>query len=181
MPPEIAMSRVPLLTLVAFAGLLIAPGAACAHGIESNLERLGGLRAGVDFSRTASGNRAPASRLQLQSNFSSGVPASEAAVRLVPPNGGTPIELGRTDTRGQLTFVLPTQASNDWEIQVDAGPGHRDYLELPGSENSGGVPHAGSPLPRAGSLASRWHILSPLVVIGLIGGVGGVLRWRRHH
>jgi nickel transport protein len=173
------MSRVPLLPLVAFAGLLIAPGAARAHGIESNLERLEGLSAGVDFSRTASGSRAPAPRLQLESRFSSGVPASEAAVRLVPPNAGPPIELGRTDTRGQLTFALPAQAGNDWEIQVDAGPGHRDYLELPGSESTGGAAHAGTLLPRAGSLASRWHLLSPVVVFGLIGSVGVLRRWRR--
>jgi len=178
------MSRVPLLALIGFAGLLIAPGMAQAHGIESNLERLGGLSDRVDFSRTdfsrtTSGSRAPASRLQLESHFSSGMPASEAAVRLVPPNGGTPIEVGRTDTRGQLTFALPAQAGSDWEIQVDAGPGHRDYLELPGSEKTITAPRAGTLLPMAGSYASRWPILSPLVMFGLIGSVGALQLWRR--
>ena len=55
---------------------------------------------------------------------------ADATVKLVPP-GGTPIALGRTDARGQLNFQLPAGAGTDWEIQVDGGPGHRDYLELP--------------------------------------------------
>lgn len=173
------MTRVPLLALIGVAGLVLVPGTALAHGIESNLQRLGGLSEGMDFSRSASGSRAPAASLQLESHFSSGVPASEAAVRLVPPGGGTPIELGRTDTRGQLTFALPAQAGRDWEIQVDAGPGHRDYLELPGAQQTPGAPQARTHLPRAVLLASHWPVLSPLVVFGLIGGIGGLQRWRR--
>jgi nickel transport protein len=173
------MSRAPLLALIGVAGLALTPGTARAHGIESNLERLGGLSAGLDFSRTASGSRAPTTRLQLESHFSNGLPASEAAVRLVPPDGGTPIELGRTDTQGQLTFALPARAGRDWEIQVDAGPGHRDYLELPGTDQTPGAPQARTFLPRAAMLASRWHVLSPLVMIGLIGGIGGFRLWRR--
>jgi nickel transport protein len=185
------MSRAPLLALIGVAGLALAPGAARAHGIESSLDRLGGLSDRIDFTRTASGNRtasgsptasgsrAPATQLQLESRFSSGLPASEAAVRLVPPDGGTPIELGRTDTRGQLTFALPARAGSDWELQVDAGPGHRDYLELPGADQTPGAPQARTFLPRAAMRTSRWHVLSPLVVIGLIGGIGGLRRWRR--
>jgi nickel transport protein len=179
------MSRVPLLALIGAAGLVFAPAAARAHGIESSLDRLGGLSDRIDFTRTASGSptasgsRAPTTQLQLESRFSSGLPASEAAVRLVPPDGGTPIELGRTDTRGQLTFALPARAGSDWELQVDAGPGHRDYLELPGADQTPDAPQARTFLPRAAMLTSRWHVLSPLVVIGLIGGIGGLRRWRR--
>jgi nickel transport protein len=173
------MSRVPLLALLGVAGLLFAPGAARAHGIESSLERLGGLSERIDFTPTASARSAPATQLQLESRFSSGLPASEAAVRLVPPDGGAPIEVGRTDTRGQLTFALPARAGSDWELQVDAGPGHRDYLELPGADQTAGAPQARTFLPRAAMLTSRWPALSPLVVIGLIGGIGGLRRWRR--
>jgi nickel transport protein len=173
------MSRVPLLALIGAAGLVFAPAAARAHGIESSLERLGGLSERIDFTPTASGSRAPATQLQLESRFSSGLPASEAAVRLVPPDGGAPIEVGRTDTRGQITFALPARAGKDWEIQVDAGPGHRDYLELPGADQTPEAPQARTFLPRAAMLTSRWQVLSPLVVIGLIGGIGGLRRWRR--
>jgi nickel transport protein len=44
--------------------------------------------------------------------------------------------MGRTDAQGRLRFELPGELSDGWELQVDAGPGHRDYLELP--EDGGG-------------------------------------------
>jgi nickel transport protein len=100
----------PLLGL----GLLLVPATANAHGIESSLTRLQAL----------------SEELTLQSQFSSGEPTRDAVVRLVPP-GGVPIEVGRTDARGQLSFALPKGASGDWEVQVDGGAGHRDYLEMP--------------------------------------------------
>jgi nickel transport protein len=175
------MSRAPLLGLIGSAALLLAPaelfapGAARAHGIQSTLERLGSLSSALDAGGNASGPRATDPRLQLETEFSSGVPASEAAVRLVPPDGGPPIELGRTDARGRLTFSLPAQARKDWEIQVDAGPGHRDYLELPPADRASGVDHAALPLPSM-ALALGW---APLALLGLLGGVGGLLQSRR--
>ncbi len=176
------MNRFPLPALLGaglgVAAVLLAPGGARAHGIESNLERLGGLSAGLDFSRTASGQRAPSARLQLESHFSNGLPAREASVRLVPPSGGKAIELGRTDERGQLTFALPAQAADDWEIQVDAGPGHRDYLELPGSRPPAAGP-AATLQRRLGRIASRTAPLAPVAVFGLIGGLGLLQRRRR--
>lgn len=94
--------------------LVLSPGLARAHAIESSLTRLQNL----------------SDQLLLQSQFSSGQPTADAVVRLVPP-GGQPVELGRTDSRGQLSFNLPSNANGDWELQVDGGPGHRDYLEMP--------------------------------------------------
>jgi nickel transport protein len=96
------------------AALALAPSGARAHGIETSLSRLPSLSEG----------------LLLQSQFSSGEPTRDAVVRLVPPSGA-PIELGRTDALGQLSFALPKGASGDWELQVDGGPGHRDFLEMP--------------------------------------------------
>jgi len=52
-----------------------------------------------------------------------------AAVLLSP--GGQTLELGHTDSQGQLAFALPKGASGAWELQVDGGPGHRDYLAMP--------------------------------------------------
>ena len=89
-------------------------GAAQAHGIESRLSPLRGLT----------------DQLQLHSQFSNGEPTRDAVVRLVPPQG-QPLELGRTDGQGQLSFTLPKGANGAWELQVDGGPGHRDYLEMP--------------------------------------------------
>ena len=99
------------------AALALAPSGARAHGIETSLSRLASLSEG----------------LLLQSQFSSGEPTRDAVVRLVPPSGAA-IELGRTDAQGQLSFALPKGASGDWELQVDGGPGHRDFLEMPVSQ-----------------------------------------------
>jgi nickel transport protein len=94
--------------------LVLSPGLARAHAIESSLTRLQNL----------------SDQFLLQSQFSSGQPTADAVVRVVPP-GGQPVELGRTNSRGQLSFNLPSNANGEWELQVDGGPGHRDYLEMP--------------------------------------------------
>ena len=70
------------------------------------------------------------STLTLQSRYSTGVPAAAAAVSLVAP-GQSPIPLGVTDAQGRLRFALPARAQADWELKVEQGSGHRDYLELP--------------------------------------------------
>lgn len=151
------MTRSSLLpVLLAAAALLSAPGAARAHGIQSSLERFGGLSA------------------QLESSFSSGVPARDAEVRLVPPAGGAPIALGHTDNQGRLRFRLPPQASADWEIQVDAGPGHRDYLEVPPSSNAKAAGVSSSEGPLRGALS---HTLA-YSALGLSGLLGGLLMRR---
>jgi nickel transport protein len=102
---------------------LLAAPAVRAHGIESTLERVGDHLSSTSY--------------QLQSDFSSGLPASEATVRLVSPDGTAAVDLGETDADGRLTFSMPARARADWEVQVDAGPGHRDYIELPGSAPDG--------------------------------------------
>jgi nickel transport protein len=94
--------------------LLLSPAAAQAHGIETSLTRLQSL----------------SDSLVLESRFSNGEPTSAALVRLVAPDGRS-LDLGRTNAQGQLSFALPKQANGDWELQVDGGPGHRDYLEMP--------------------------------------------------
>ncbi|MBM5790358.1 MAG: hypothetical protein FJ053_01125 [Cyanobacteria bacterium M_surface_10_m1_298] len=100
--------------LLASALMALSGSPASAHGIESSITRLEAL----------------SSQLMLQSQFSNGEPTSDAIVRLVSPDGKAQ-ELGRTDAKGQLSFALPKQATGEWELQVDGGPGHRDYLEMP--------------------------------------------------
>lgn len=107
----------------------LAPQRASAHAIESSLERLNQLSGSLD---------AP---YALESRFGTGEPASDAVVRLVPP-GGQPVELGRTDAEGRLLFKLPSQVDADWTLQVDGGPGHRDYLELPTSPGEAAAPRS---------------------------------------
>jgi nickel transport protein len=134
-----------------------------AHGIETSLQRLSSLSA------------------SLESRFSSGLPAADAAVRLVPPDGGRPIELGRTDAHGRLAFRLPGGVRSNWEVQVDSGPGHRDYLDLG---------EAGTPAASASPSALRtirhqvpdqalaWAL--PLSGLALIGSAtAGLIRRRR--
>ena len=83
-----------------------------AHGVESSLRYLDG-------------------QLQLTSSFSTGEPVEGAVVRLMQADGTPGEELGRIDAEGQLTMTLPALADGLVDLQVDGGPGHRDYLTLP--------------------------------------------------
>lgn len=137
--------------------LLASAAPAHSHAIESSLERISSLT----------------DQLVLDSRFGNGEPADDAVVRLVPPNG-EPIEVGRTDASGQLRFQLPSNATSAWELQVDRGPGHRDYLELPGA----------APALSTGFNSSRpgQGIRTELALLGLSGAAGalvGALSWRR--
>ena len=94
--------------------LVVSAHSARAHSIETSIDRLESLNAD----------------LVLQSQFSTGEPTSDAVVRLISPDGSQH-ELGRTDAAGRLSFALPPGSQGAWEVQVDGGPGHRDYLEMP--------------------------------------------------
>jgi nickel transport protein len=148
-----AFVRLPLLAGGALLALMAAP-AARAHGIESTLERLDGLVTETPF--------------QLESRFSTGVPARDATVRMVSPDGTASVDLGHTNAEGQLTFSLPAQARADWEVQVDAGPGHRDYLELPGSIPSGVHGQASQP---SQALARQGRSLGVVALLGTLAGL----------
>ncbi|WP_226398865.1 MULTISPECIES: hypothetical protein [unclassified Synechococcus] len=101
----------PLVLLSAvLQGTVLAP--AKAHQIESALNYLDG-------------------DLQLSSNFSNGEPTQGAVVRLLNADGTPGQELGRTDADGRLSLDLSTVVNGTVDLQVDGGPGHRDYLELP--------------------------------------------------
>lgn len=160
------MRRSTFALLFGAAGLALAPLAAGAHSIQTDLHLLGGahgaqLQASLPIS---------SGRMELQSAFSNGQPARDAAVRLIPAQGATPIELGRTDAQGRLAFALPERTGRDAEIQVDAGPGHRDWIEL--SELGAGRRQAS--LPLRGVLLS----LAPVAALGLLGGLARLQRPR---
>ena len=136
--------------------ILLSPAAAQAHGIESSLTRLQSLSDG----------------LMLQSQFSNGLPTSDAVVRLVAPDGQA-VELGRTNAEGQLSFALPKQANGDWELQVDGGPGHRDYLEMP-------VQQGQAQLDRISEGPLQHNPLAWLSALGATAMLLGLQRIRRH-
>ncbi|WP_231594824.1 hypothetical protein [Synechococcus sp. CBW1107] len=154
-------SLLSLPVLGTLVGLVAAPGRVEAHAIESSLDRLESLRDG----------------LMLESRFSNGEPVKGAMVRLVPPNGGQPLEVGRIDAQGRLSFNMPKGAEGDWELQVDGGPGHRDFLELP--------THSGqAQLDRVSSSSSgQWlkptqdlaHRHGSMLLIGGITGLGALV------
>ena len=153
-------------TVLAAAALLGPTAPAHGHAIESSLERLSGLT----------------DQLVLDSRFGTGEPADDAVVRLVPP-GGTPIEVGRTDASGQLRFRLPQGATAAWEVQVDKGPGHRDYLEVPGpsaTARPAQAPLPSAPLPSAAP-NSALGLVGLTAIAGTLGGgsLGGTVAWRR--
>lgn len=83
-----------------------------AHGVESSLRYLNG-------------------QLELTSNFSTGEPVEGAIVRLLQDDGSPGEELGRIDNEGRLQMTLPALNDGLVDLQVDGGPGHRDYLTLP--------------------------------------------------
>ena len=143
----------------------VAERAARAHALESSLERVSGLT----------------DSLVLQSRFSPEQPASDAEVRLVSPSGES-IALGRTDASGSLHFTLPKGVGADWELQVDQGPGHRDYLELPAAHGQARPDRQASLVERAwwsGQATLRGP--QPVALAGLValGGLGGVAALRR--
>ncbi len=153
----------------------LSAGDAWSHAIQSNLEKVTPLSEQVRR------------EFLLQSAFSTGEPAEDATVRLWRPDGSS-IDLGRTDGEGSLRFSVPADAASDWELQVDAGPGHRDYLELAEGADAQAAA-AGPSLPswrRPGVsrlLAQRpAGALQPLVgglTVGLVGAAGMLLVARR--
>ena len=110
-PPSMLRLLAPLVLLSSVLhSAVLAP--AKAHQIESALQYLDG-------------------DLQLSSNFSNGEPTQGAVVRLLNADGTPGKELGRTDADGRLNLDLSTVDNGTVDLQVDGGPGHRDYLELP--------------------------------------------------
>ena len=155
-----------LAALVSSAALLASAPRVEAHAIESSITRVASLNNG----------------LMVSSQFSSGQPTVAAKVSLIAP-GGAAIELGRTDAQGQLSFALPKGASGDWELLVDGGPGHRDYLTMPVQAGKAQLDRlSGRDLPGLGeSLAALLHP-GVLALGGLCGGAGvliGLDRRRR--
>ena len=117
------------------AAVISAASSAQAHAIQTNLEAFRNNHV-----------------LLLQSSFGNGQPAQAALVTLVPP-GGQPIPVGRTNSKGE------------WDVQVDGGPGHRDYLSLP-------VTKGQADLKRI-SDGHRPNPASPWVLVGAVGGLVG--------
>ena len=52
-------------------------------------------------------------------------------MRLINADGTPGDELGEIGANGQLVLTLPDLVEGVLDLQVDGGPGHRDYLELP--------------------------------------------------
>ena len=114
--PSMLRLLAPLILLSSvFHSAVLAP--AKAHQIESALQYLDG-------------------DLQLSSSFSNGEPTQGAVVRLLNADGSPGQELGRTDAEGRLSLDLSNVGNGTVDLQVDGGPGHRDYLELPVQDGS---------------------------------------------
>jgi len=99
-----------LASLLLFGGLGEIPTQA--HQIESALHYLNG-------------------EVELSSSFSNGEPTQGAVVRLLNADGSAGQEMGRTDQAGRLTLNLDTIKDGVVDLQIDGGPGHRDYLAMP--------------------------------------------------
>ena len=105
-------SRCALMATTALGLALTQPMQAEAHGVESSLRYLDG-------------------QLELTSSFSTGEPVEGAVVRILKADGTPGEELGRIDAGGRLQMTLPDLGDGLVDLQVDGGPGHRDYLTLP--------------------------------------------------
>jgi nickel transport protein len=151
-----------LLAAAALGGLVAlvsSPGRVQAHAIESSLDRLQELR----------------EELVLESHFSNGEPVQGAVVRLVPPDGGAAVEVGQIDARGRLGFTMPKGVDGRWELQVDAGPGHRDFLEVPTSQGRAQLDQVSTVSPQIQMLAAPFQRFTPTLLIGGLTGLGGIL------
>ena len=169
LPLHPSTMRRPLLpVLLGAATLVLAPGLVRAHAIQTDLTVVGHSHSHLEASLPAAG-----SKLELASHFSTGLPARDASVLLIPAQGGTPIELGRTNADGRLAFALPAGTGRNAEIQVDAGAGHRDWIEL--SELGGPVRQAAVPW---GALRGNLLTLAPFAALGLLGGLARLNRRR---
>lgn len=115
-----------------------------AHAIESALEYLDG-------------------DLQLRSSFSTGAPAAGAVVRLLNADGSAGAELGQLDAKGALHLTLPALEEGTVDLQIDGGPGHRDYLALPIRQGRVEIDAVGHSRP------------SIITLIALLGGAGASL------
>jgi len=153
------MSRFRLPVLLA-AGFALAPVAVQAHAIQTDIELLGGP------AHSHASIPGDSGRIQLHSAFSTGEPARDASVRLIASATAEPVLLGRTDSQGRLAFSLPKGTRRDAEIQIDAGSGHRDWIDL--AEIRQGRLQAAGP---ASSLRGSLQSLAPLAVLGLLGGL----------
>ncbi len=174
--PTPHLAWLPLSLAACTAGLLsLDVRMAHAHGIESSVERLTALNASLQAKPGSAATTATAAStaVAVSSRFGNGEPAAEAVVRLLPPEG-EPIELGRTDASGQLKFQLPRQARGDWELQVDAGPGHRDYLNLSETGLTGDAPSNANGNARRGPSLPTVGLLLGLSAAGLVS----LRRWR---
>ena len=171
LPLHPSTMRRPLLpVLLGAATLVLAPGLVRAHAIQSDLTVVGHSHSHLEAGLPVAGNK-----LELASHFSTGLPARDASVRLIPVQGGTPIELGRTNADGRLAFDLPAGIGRDAEIQVDAGAGHRDWIEL----SELGRPARQAAQPWA-NLHGNLLTLAPIAGLGLLGGLlGGLARLNR--
>ena len=107
-----ALPRFALMSMTALAIGLGQVQSVSAHGVESTLRYLDG-------------------QLELNSSFSTGEPVEGAVVRILEADGTARAELGRIDASGRLQVNLPDLSDGQVDLQVDGGPGHRDYLTLP--------------------------------------------------
>ena len=98
--------------------------------------------------------------LQLRSSFSTGSPAAGAVVRLLNADGSAGAELGQLDAQGALQLTLPALEEGIVDVQIDGGPGHRDYLTLPIRQGRVEIDAVGHSLPSVSTL------------VALLGGAG---------
>ena len=106
-----ALPRFALMSMTALAMGLGHMQNVSAHGVESTLRYLDG-------------------QLELNSSFSTGEPVEGAVVRL-PKLMAAQAQCSVEWTPGRLQVNLPDLTDGLVDLQVDGGPGHRDYLTLP--------------------------------------------------
>ena len=106
-----------MLRSITIAGLaavaLLGPARGFAHAVQTDV-----------------GSLLPSGLINLRTSFSSGEPLAHAPVRLESHDGSRSIALGETDAEGRFTGELPALDSDAWDVVIDGGIGHRDYLGL---------------------------------------------------
>ena len=143
-----------LITFTGLAGLaLLMPSRGLAHAVQTDVSSL-----------------LPSGAINLRTSFSSGEPLAHAPVRLESHDGSQSIPLGATDGDGHFAATLPELDSQSWDVVIDGGIGHRDYLGLDEEVE----------ISRSG-LQQLWLAVSGMLgaTLALTGSISHVQRQRR--
>jgi len=107
-------------------------------------------------------------RVELEAYYDDDTPARQARIRVIGA-GGTIVAEGKTDAAGNWSFARP--AAGKYEVQIDAGAGHRKVVALSVPDDAT-APRVSEGPAREEFTRSPWpRLLVGLLVIAAASGL----------